>query len=363
MHSSNSQRFDSVDALRGLTVAAMIFVNDPGDWSQIYGPFAHAEWHGCTPTDLIFPLFMFIVGVSLALAGGPKLDNALDTAALQRSWWWRAARILALGWLLAAIIALVLPSQPGDLMPWRPMGVLQRIGICFGIGGWLYLHLATRARWFAFAALLLGYGALLLWWGDLSKHHSLPSRVDATLLGHFAYRYDAATGLGYEPEGLLSTLGALGSTLLGALCGDWLRRRQLRPVVLTGAGFIAAGLLLHWTLMPLNKALWTPSFTLFTGGVSALALAGVHSLVERFGAPPIGRRFGVNAITAYAGSMLMICLLNGTPLHGWLYSHLFDPLIPALGAKAASHLYALAHVLFWWLVMLWMDKKHLRLSI
>ncbi|WP_374561891.1 acyltransferase family protein [Ideonella sp.] len=363
MHSSPSQRFVSVDALRGLTVAVMIFVNDPGDWSHIFGPFGHAAWHGCTPTDLIFPTFLFLVGVSLALAGGPKLDNAVDTAALQRSWWWRAARIIALGWLLAGIAVLTLPSSPGDTVPWRPMGILPRIGICFGLGGWLYLHLATKARWFVYAGLLLVYGGLLLWWGDLTRDHSLPSRVDALVLGHFAYHYDAATGVGFDPEGLLSTLGALSNTVLGALCGDWLRRRQLRPIVLTGAAFIAAGLLLHWKVLPLNKNLWTPPFALFTGGISALALAAVHTLVDRLGVPPIGRRFGVNAITVYTGSILLLCLLDGTPLHAWLYSHLFDPMIPALGAKAVSHVYALSEVLFWWLIVLWMDIKRIRLSI
>lgn len=363
MQSSPSQRFVSVDALRGLTVAAMIFVNDPGDWSHIFGPFGHAAWHGCTPTDLIFPTFLFIVGVSLALAGGPKLDHPAELAGLQRSWWWRALRIVALGWLIAGIAVLTLPAPPGESVPWRPMGILPRIGICFGIVGFLYLHLAARARWFVYAGLLAVYGALLLWWGDLTKDHSLPSRVDALVLGHFAYHYSDATGLGYDPEGLMSTLGALSNTLLGTLCGDWLRRRQLKPIVMVGAAFVTAGLLLHWKLLPMNKSLWTPPFALFSGGFSALALAAVQALIDRFDAPPLGQRFGVNAITVYAGGILLLCLLDGTPLHAWFYARIFDPLIPAVGAKIVSHLYALAQVLFWWLVVMWMDKRRWRLSI
>lgn len=149
-------RFASVDAMRGITVGAMIFVNNPGDWSNIFVPFGHAYWHGCTPTDLIFPTFLFIVGVSLSLAAGPKLEGGGEVAALQRAWWWRALRILLLGWLLAAVAVLTLPSAPDDPVPWRPMGVLPRIAICFALVGWLYLHAGQRARWVTWAALLAG---------------------------------------------------------------------------------------------------------------------------------------------------------------------------------------------------------------
>lgn len=361
---ASPQRFDAVDALRGLTVAAMIFVNDPGDWSHILGPFGHAAWHGCTPTDLIFPTFLFLVGVSLALAGGPKLDRGEAIGPLQRSWWWRAARIVALGWLLAGIAVLMLPTAPDDPVPWRPMGVLARIGICFGLGGWLYLHLATRARWYAYAGLLLVYGGLLLWWGDLSRDHSLPSRVDAILLGHFAYHYNGATGLGYDPEGFLSTLGALSNTVLGMLCGDWLRRNRLKPIALTGLAALLAGGAIHllgW--MPMNKALWTPPFALFTAGLSALALAGSQWLVHERHWPPFGRRFGVNAIVAYTGSILGVCLLDGTQLHHWLYAHFFELLVPRIGPQLTSHVYALFYVLLFWLMVRWMDAKRIRVSI
>lgn len=358
-----AQRFVSVDSMRGITVGAMIFVNAPGDWGHIFVPFGHAYWHGCTPTDLIFPTFLFIVGVSLALAGGPRLEAGRDVGALQRAWWWRALRIVVLGWVLAAIAVWSLPSSPTDPVPWRPLGVLPRIGICFGLVGWLYLHSTARTRWLVYAALLACYGALLSWWGDLTRDHSLPSRVDALVLGAYAYHYDPATGLGYDPEGLLSTLGALSNTVLGAQCGDWLRRRQWRPIAVTGAVLIAAGLLLHRSWMPMNKALWTPPFALFSGGFAALALMLAQTLVERWHVPPYGRRFGVNAITAYAGSILLVCLLDGTPLHVWLYGHAFDALIPVLGPKTVSHLYAAMQVLFWWGVVWWMDKRRIRLSI
>jgi predicted acyltransferase len=358
-----AQRFVSLDAMRGITVGAMIFVNNPGDWSHVLGPFGHAAWHGCTPTDLIFPTFLFIVGVSLALAGGSRIESGGDLAALQRSWWWRALRIIALGWVLAAIAVATLPSPPGDPVPWRPLGVLPRIGICFGLVGWLYLHSTGRTRWIIYAGLLAVYGALLAWWGDLTRDHSLPSRVDSLVLGPYIYHYNAATGLGYDPEGLLSTLGALSNTILGAQCGDWLRRQRLRPIAQCGAAMMAGGLLLHLLWMPMNKSLWTPPFALFSGGFSAVALVVVYSLVEQRHVPPYGRRFGVNAITAYAGGILTVCLLDGTPLHRWLYAHAFDTIAATLGPRPASHLYAAVQVLFWWLVVCWMDKRRIRVSI
>jgi predicted acyltransferase len=354
-------RLDSVDALRGLTVALMIFVNDPGDWAHLWWPFEHAEWHGCTPTDLVFPTFLFIVGVSLALAGGPKLDAGVDVAALQRAWWWRALRIVLLGWVLAALIAFSFGHW------WRPFGVLQRIGICFGVVGWLYLHASPRLRWGLLAALLTGYGLLLASGVDLGRDTSLPSRVDAMLLGRFAYRYDAATGLGYEPEGLLSTLGALATTLFGTACGDWLRRGERRPIIIVGVATVLAGLALNAS-QPMNKALWTPAFVLFTGGIAALALVLLHTAIDRHRAPPIGRRFGVNAITAYAGSMVMVCLMyglkwDGRSLHGHLFDAGFGWIVPHFGPEAASHAWALAQVAIWWAVLRWMDARKLRISI
>ncbi|MEK8033628.1 heparan-alpha-glucosaminide N-acetyltransferase domain-containing protein [Ideonella sp. DXS29W] len=361
MNRPPSPRLDSVDALRGLTVAMMIFVNDPGDWSHLWWPFEHAEWHGCTPTDLIFPTFLFLVGVSLALAGGPKLDAAADVTGLQRAWWWRSLRILLLGWGLAALTAFSFDQHM------RLLGVLQRIALCFGLVGWLYLHTSSRQRWLTLAGLLGGYGLLLALGGDLGRDGSLPSRVDVALLGPWSYRYDAATGLGYEPEGLLSTLGAAASTLWGTLCGDWLRRRESRSIMAAGVTAALAGVALS-TWQPMNKALWTPAFVLFTGGVAALALVALHTAIDRRGAPPIGRRFGVNAITAYAGSMVMTCVMYGVSWQGRsLHEHLFDAgfswISPLGGPEAASHAWALVQVGFWWGVLRWMDARRIRISI
>lgn len=363
MPTPDPPRLASVDALRGLTVAAMVFVNDPGDWWHIFGPFGHAAWHGCTPTDLIFPTFLFIAGVSLSLAGSPLREAGADTTLLQRAWWRRAFRLLLLGWALAAIAVWALPRAADDPVPWRPMGILPRIALCSALAGWLCLHAGTRVRWGIWAGLLAGYGALLAWWGDLSPFGSLPSRVDAWVLGPWAYRYDPATGLGYDPEGLLSSLGALSNVLLGTLCAGWLREGRLRRLVIAGSALAAAGLALQRGWMPMNKSLWTPPFALFSSGMSALALAAVHGLVDRRGWPPLGRVFGRHAITAYTGSILLLCLLDGTPLHAWIYTHDFSWMVPYVGPRIPSHLYALAQVLLWWLVLRWMDRRGLRLRL
>ncbi len=363
MASPSFRRYSSIDAGRGLTIGAMIFANNPGDWSHVLGPFSHAQWHGCSLIDVGFPTFLFLVGVSLALAGGPRVDAGSDLRALQRAWWWRALRLLLLGWALAAVAVWALPQPEASAVPWRPMGILPRIAICFAAVGWVYLRTTERTRIALYGGLLLGYGLLLWLDGDLSPERSLPSRVDAWLLGPFAYRYDPVTGLGFDPEGFLSTLGALSNTLLGALCGDWLRRGQWRRILWAGLVLLVAGYALHRGVMPMNKKLWTPSFAVFAGGFSAVALVVVHQLFDVRGWPPIGRRFGVNAITAYTGSILLLCLLDGTPLHAWLYEPLAAALAPYARPAVASHLYALAQVLFWWLVLWWMDRRRMRLSI
>ena len=149
-------RINSIDAVRGLTVAAMLLVNDAGDWSHVYPWLEHAEWHGCTPPDFIFPIFMLIVGVSINLAFSPRLDAGADTAPLARSVLWRAARIVLLG-IALHVVAMLLLNGRGFLL----FGVLQRTGICFAAAGLMAIYLrSARAQWTAFVAILLGYCGL-----------------------------------------------------------------------------------------------------------------------------------------------------------------------------------------------------------
>ena len=185
-------RLASVDALRGLTVAAMLLVNNPGSWDHVYEPLEHAAWNGCTPTDLSFPFFRFIVGVSLALALGPKLDRGVPAGELIGPVLKRAGRILVLG-LALHLLAWWLMHKP----EFRVMGVLQRIGLCFAFVGAVAVTLrAAWMQWLLLAGLLAGYGAMLLLGGGLEKVNNIASLVDTQLLGRFAYEWNASTGLG-----------------------------------------------------------------------------------------------------------------------------------------------------------------------
>ena len=355
---SIAPRYASVDALRGLTVAAMLLVNNPGDWGYVYAPLEHATWNGFTPTDLIFPMFLFIVGVSIALALMPRVERGDDTRVLTKTVLVRGARILGLG-LLLHLIALFAFDVPHYRVP----GVLQRIGLCFAMAGVLALHTKPRTQWLLFGALLVGYGVLLAAGGTLDPFVNIASRIDHALLGVHVYQLDPATGRGHDPEGLVSTLGALATTLLGLRAGDWLRRGELRSLLIAGAVAIAAGL--AWSLwQPLNKNLWTSSYVLWTGGLACWILALFHSLIDVRGWPPLGRAFGVNAIAAYAGSAFMLYALVA---FGWfdpLYQHAFAGwMTPRFGGYVPSLAYAVCFVAVWWVVVRVLDARKIYFKI
>lgn len=348
---SPAPRFASVDALRGLTVAAMLLVNDAGDWSHVYPWLEHAAWNGCNPADYIFPFFLFVAGVSLALALEPALERGREPAVLLRSVLGRAARLFAVGLILHAAAALLIADRS-----FRLPGVLQRIALCVAVAGAAALYLKPRAQWTLPGLLLLGYGALLAWSGTAPDANP-ELHFDSAVLGRLAYQYDAASGRAFDPEGLVSTLGALATTLLGLRAGHWLRRGELG--VLARAGFLAAagGALLNW-LQPINKSLWTPAYVLWTGGIACLALLAAHRLANRRGLWLPGGALGRNAMLAYAGSWLMVCLLAATGADRWLYVHAFaNALTPLAGAEFASLAWAAAIVAVWWLVAIALDRR------
>lgn len=353
-----ARRYASVDALRGLTVAAMLLVNDPGDWAHVYAPLLHASWDGFTPTDLVFPMFLFIVGVSIALAMMPRRESGVAAPVLLRPALWRAARILALG-LGLHVVAMWATGHEYLRLP----GVLQRIGLCFAAAALIALYLPARAQWIAWAALLGGYFALLAGGGSYAPFENIVSRLDSALFGVHVYQIDPVSGRGHDPEGLVSTLGALATTLLGLRAGDWLRHGRIGALCVAGGLCLLAG----WALsqaQPINKNLWTPAYVLWAGGWSCWILALCHRLIDRAGWPPVGRAFGVNAITAYAGSALMLYLLIGL---GWLepiYRHVFaDWMTPRFGPYVPSLAFALAFVALWWGVVKWLDLRRIYFKI
>jgi predicted acyltransferase len=355
--SASLRRLASLDALRGCTVAAMLLVNDPGDWEHVYWPLDHSTWNGCTPTDLVFPFFLFVVGVSVALAILPRLEQGAAPAALTRTALWRALRILALG---VAINALAAWLMPGAHL--RFPGVLQRIGVCFAGVALFAIHTKPRTQWIAIALLLLGYWGLLWLGGSLEPWTNIVSRTDSAVFGRFVYLIDPASGRGHDPEGLLSTLPSLVSTLLGLRAGCWLHQGKLKPLLLAGVLSLLLGAL--WSLwLPLNKNLWTPSFVLWCAGWATLALLAFHQLIDRRSWPALGRRFGVNAIAAYAGSELMQIVLPALGQESW-YRHLFAGwMMPRFGPYFPSLAFAVVFVAVWWLIVYAMDRRHIYLKL
>lgn len=349
-------RLNSIDAVRGLTVAAMLLVNDAGDWSHIYPWLEHAHWHGCTPADFIFPVFMLIVGVSIQLALGRQLDAGAAPAPLARGVMSRGARIVLLGVALNVVSMLAMDTH------FRLLGVLQRTGICFAVAGLIALYLPTaRAQWALLTAILLGYWALLS--GGVEPHANLADRIDTALLGPLSYQFDAATGLAHEPEGILSTLPSLGTVILGMRAGELLRKGRSATLAAAGAAAMLIGGL--WSLaFPLNKQLWTSSFVLWTGGFGMLAIALAHQLIDVRGWPPLGRAMGVNAIAAYAGSWLASCALAASGVMGPLYEQAFRaPLAPAFGPAFASMAFAVSFTAVFWLAMAYAYKRGWRVTI
>lgn len=351
-------RLVSLDALRGLTIAAMILVNNPGSWSAIYAPLQHAPWHGWTPTDLIFPFFLFMVGVSTAFSARTRLAEALR----------RAALLFGLGLLMAAY-----PSfQLGSL---RIPGVLQRIALCYLAVWLLRRRLGVRGQAGAAAALLAGYWALLTLVPvpgggppNLEPGQNLAAWLDRALLDGHLWRQTRS----WDPEGPLSTLPAVATTILGSLAGELLRGPLSPPRKaqrLAAGGALLAALGLAWgELLPINKNLWTSSYAVFTGGLAALALASAYHVADVRGARAWTRPFvvyGTNAIAVFVASGLLAKTLArvswaGAPLQEQLHRTLFASWLPA---KDASLGYALANVAGWYLVLLYMDRRGWHLKV
>jgi predicted acyltransferase len=365
-------RLLSVDVLRGLTVAAMVLVNNPGSWRHVYWPLRHAEWHGFTPTDMVFPFFLFIVGVSIALALDPRLEQGsprLVGRVVRRS-----LVIFGLGLLLHA-----LPRF--ELATLRIPGVLQRIAVCYLLAALLVVLSRGTTGWrlqaLVAGALLVGYWFLMTRVappggvaGDLSPAGSLAAYLDRRLLGPHIWQGSKV----YDPEGILSTLPAVATTLGGVLAGHWLR--AARPPGRAAAGLVAGAALataLGWLwglAFPINKSLWTSSYALFMAGLAALALAACYWVVEVRGRRGWTGPFVVLGVTAlplfflssFVARLLLLIRVGseGTRLQAWLFDHLFAPWLAPVNASAA---YALAYVLLWWGLMWMLHRSGLRLRV
>lgn len=346
----------------------MILVNNPGSWSHVYGPLRHAPWHGATPTDLVFPFFLFAVGVSLSFSFAARTARGDSRRNLRTHVARRALIIYGLGLFMAAF--------PGfDLATVRLVGVLARIAAVYLVAGMLVLCLSRRAVCAVMVALLLGYWALMSWVpvpgfgpGDLSPEGNLAAHLDRMILG--VHMWSGGGGV-YDPEGLLSTLPAVSTTLSGLFAGDFLRARRaaagdgpgpVRGLAAAGAVLILAGL--AWDVpFPINKPLWTGSYVLFTTGWALVTLASLYWLIDVRGRRAWAKPFlvyGMNAITVFVASGLVARALvlwrvpagpggATTSLYNRIYEAGFASWAGPLNGSLA---FALATVLLW-LAVLW----------
>jgi predicted acyltransferase len=347
-----SARLMSLDVFRGMTVVFMIIVNTPGTWSHVYAPLRHASWHGCTPTDLVFPSFLFISGVAMWYSlrkfnfefSGPALFRIIR----------RVALIFAVGLFLN-----IFPRFVRDYDTLRIMGVLQRIALAWGLGAILVLIIKKNYIWVATAVLLFGYWALMYFMGG-SDPYSLEGNyartVDLALIGeNHLYK---GFGMPFDPEGLLSTIPATATVLLGFMTGGLITGKgnswkTVGWLSFTGVLLIGAGLL--WgEYFPINKPIWTSSYVLYAGGIGMVILALLFIIVDIWnlrGWTGFFNTFGTNALFTYvlAGMLtktLLIIKVGEVSLYNWIFTHICSPLFQE--QKLASLLFPLLLVTVIW---------------
>jgi len=338
-----SQRLVSLDVFRGITIAGMVLVNNPGTWEHIYWPLEHATWSGWTPTDLVFPFFVFIVGVSIPLAFAKRMESGGGTRDLYLKIIKRTLIIFAIGLFLNG-----LPYF--GLAEYRIPGVLQRLAVCYFFASIIFLNTRVRTQ------IAIALGLLIFYWllvklvpapgfaaGDLTKEGSLPSYVDRVVFGKHVW----AQAKVYDPEGLLSTIPAISTCLIGVLTGTWLRTEKTRyekaaGMFVVGAVCVAVGWAWN-SFFVINKALWTSSYVLFTGGLALQFLSICYWLIDIKGyrrwAKPF-EVFGLNAIALYVVADVLAMLLGvikvgGEPLGGWIFTHLFASWASPINASLA----------------------------
>jgi predicted acyltransferase len=388
----HEERLVSLDVYRGLTVAGMILVTDPGTYNAVYWPLRHAEWNGATPTDMIFPSFLFIVGVAIPLSFAARIERGADRARLARHVVLRSVMLFAMG--------LIVNGFPDyDLHTLRIPGILQRIALCYLCGGLIYLwsrgSVRTRAQGSAGNWIIAGLTTFILaaYWlvlklvpvpgfgaGRLDSLGNLPAYIDRSILGTrhmWAYGLTPGYGVTYDPEGLISTLPAVATLLVGVLAGAWMRTKRSgrqKAIGLAAAGLILLlmGWLLH-PLLPINKRIWTSTFVLFSSGVSLLAFAFCYAIVDlkrwrRWAAPAV--IFGTNAIFAFALSGVITTLSDrihvrddsgaALSLHKWGYQHGFASWLQPVHASLA---YAIVIVLLNMAIVGWLYRRRIFLRV
>ena len=392
------ERLVSLDVFRGLTIAGMLLVNDPGTWSAIFPPLEHAEWHGWTPTDLIFPFFLFIVGITTHLSLSARRARGDGDSAIVRQILRRGIIIYLLGFAMAMFpfyqwghIDAIPNATAWDRIIWRIehvriLGVLPRIGIVYICAGLLTLKTTVKQQIIIIAALLFGYwfamtlipvpgeneiGALLLH----TKDRNLAAYLDRAILGTNHTWVGSVT---FDPEGPFSTIPAIATAMLGVLAGRWIALRdkslldRVTGLFAVGSIGMMVGLMWNWSF-PINKNLWTSSYVIFTAGMACVALATIMWIVDQNSVKWWTKPFvvfGVNPIVAFVGSGVLARLIytllhvnyqgKSIALQDAIYQIVFLPWLPP---RVASLAFALSFVLLWYGILLVLYKRNIILKV
>ena len=368
-------RFLALDIFRGATIALMVIVNTPGTWSYVYGPLRHAEWHGCTLTDLVFPFFLFIIGVAMRFSFdkydickyGPLFNKII----------FRTITIFSIGLLLNAFPFI---RQNWDWSSFRILGVLQRIALAYFFASFIVLRLDVKGLVKISFFLLVGYWLLLMSYGfysgqdPYSLKYNLILVIDSFLLGE-NHLY-GGTGIQFDPEGLLSTIPSIVTILIGFLVGTMIKttndhQDNIQRMLVLGSLLIITGWL--WSFgFPINKQLWTSSYVLYTAGIAIILLSGMIWIVDIKKIDWWTKPFvilGSNAIFLYVLSSLWVKILlkisfelDGKIVSGYfyLYKTIFQPIA---GNINGSLFFAISHVLMFLLILTWMHRKKIFIRI
>ncbi|MBX7124276.1 MAG: heparan-alpha-glucosaminide N-acetyltransferase domain-containing protein [Cyclobacteriaceae bacterium] len=368
----NQSRYLSLDVLRGMTVTLMIVVNTPGNYSTTFGPLLHAHWHGFTPTDWVFPTFLFVVGNAMSFAL-PKYESLGDSAFLKKVFK-RTFLIFLIGYL-SYWFPFVHPTPEGGwafnpFSDTRVFGVLQRIALCYGIASLVLHYWKEKGALIVSGVFLFGYWLVMSIFGDLTLEGNAGLRLDKFLLGD-SHLYHGE-GVAFDPEGLLSTFPAVVNTFIGYFAGRFIQQHKNQFEVI--ARMMIAGALLMfaaywWDLVfPINKKLWTSSFVLYTTGIDLLALSILIYFIDVLQKKKwtyFFEVFGKNTLFIYLLSEVGVILLwfiqpGGSPLFSSAFQRVFQPVF---GDYMGSFLFAVSWMLICWAVGYWMDKRKIYIKI
>jgi predicted acyltransferase len=361
------QRLISLDVFRGLTIGAMVLVNNPGTWSAVYGPLEHAAWHGWTFTDTIFPFFVFIMGIAVPIALEKRKAAGQVGADLYLKLLQRTVSLFGLGLFLAFFpFYNWMKAEWIDLGHLRIMGVLQRLALCYFFASVLFLWLKPRGLLIAAFVLLSGYWGLMIWGGngDLSVEGNFSGLIDRMILGPHMWKGSEF----YDPEGLLSTLPAISTCIFGVLTGQLIASHKtpegkVAEMFVWGFALLALGWM--WSaFFPINKGLWTSSYSVFMSGLAMCVLAACYWIIDIKGwkawtGPFVV--FGVNALALFVGSGMMGRLLNmipvgmgadGKPIS--LKTGIYETVFAPLGSPMNTSLIFAVCFIGLWLFLMWL---------